>query len=52
METTRRHYEYIIHYENEIAREKAKKRPRPGYIVACENMIAHSRKRITFLNNA
>jgi hypothetical protein len=51
METTKRHFEYVIHYENEMAKEKQKKKPRAGYIIACEKMIIHSRERISVLKN-
>jgi hypothetical protein len=51
METTKRHFEYIIYYENEIAKEQQKKKPNTGYIIACERTIIHSRERIGVLRN-
>lgn len=51
METTRRHYEYIIHYEMQIARECGKVRPRQLFIASCRRMINHSRERLAVIGN-
>jgi hypothetical protein len=52
METIERHFQYIDHYERQIARERAKKRPHLGMIACAEGYIAHSRERIRVLNEA
>lgn len=46
-----RHFDYIDHYERQVARERAKKKPRLDIIASATEYIEHSRRRISILND-
>jgi hypothetical protein len=50
METMNRHFDYIYHYEREIAREAAKRKPNQAIIASAQSYVDHSRNRIAILN--
>ncbi len=50
MESIMRHFDYIDHYERQVARERAKKKPRLDIIASATEYIEHSRRRISVLN--
>ena len=51
MESIMRHFDYIDHYERQVARERAKKKPRLDIIASATEYIEHSRTRISILND-
>jgi hypothetical protein len=50
METINRHFDYIYHYERQIAREAAKRKPNHAVIASAVSYVQHSRDRIAILN--
>jgi hypothetical protein len=50
METINRHFDYIYHYEREIACEAAKRKPNQAIIASAQSYVDHSRDRIAILN--